>query len=85
MVWYVLSGGKTSEAATEFSRSNHATAVHAQKVILDVLQGFGDPAIRSILNTLISYAQGFPEPTTEPHVNELISLVMLENRKTPSN
>ena len=77
MVWMHLSGKSSSQAAIEFKR-DHVTVLHAENIIIDTLEGYGDETIRQILNMLKDQTLYWVPMDDEICINEAICMVILD-------
>jgi len=82
VTWHVLSGYTAIEAARAVGLTNHTTALYCIQKVHKLLEGsYIYDEMNDALEHVIQRSLGFPEQHDEPHVNELISLVCLENAK----
>jgi hypothetical protein len=77
MVWVTLCGETSSEAARQFRR-DHATVLHAQNILIDCLEGYGDPYIKEILSSLKDQTLYWVEAHEDQNVNEATCMVILD-------
>jgi hypothetical protein len=87
MVWGRLSGLTTQKAGKAFYK-DHATVIHAEKIVLDTLidKRKGCRYVYERLMELVKHCT-YPQLGPDTSTNEAISLVWLQNKmnETPSN
>lgn len=78
MIWVWLQGASTVQAARRFNR-DHSTLIYAVQKLADTLDGFGFWELRDILDRIKYQIRCEVQQTPEICVNEMVSLVLLEN------
>lgn len=77
MVWATLTGESISEAARHFGR-DHATVLHAQQIVIDTLEGFGDEFVRIYIDRIKEHTFCSAEVQEDINTNEAICMVILD-------
>jgi len=80
MVWGRLEGLSQQKSARLFYR-DHATCLNAEKVVLDTLIDvrMGCKHVKHVIEQLTTHCHGYARKQDEMCLNELVSLIQLEN------
>jgi hypothetical protein len=78
MIWVWLQGATTVQAAQRFNR-DHSTLIYSVQKLADTLDGFGFYELRDILERIKYRIRCEVNQDPEIGVNEMVSLVILEN------
>jgi hypothetical protein len=78
MVWGRLSGLSTTKSGEIFSR-DHSTVVHATKIILNSVEGYGYDFIIEKIHDIVDGSKSVQQ-SEDMNVNEAVCAVLINNR-----
>jgi hypothetical protein len=79
MVWARLCGHTLDDSGEMFGGKDHATVLHSERAILNVLEGYGDPLVGEAINEIVEHTLRFIMRHEDMNVNEAACVVLLDD------